>query len=135
MAQEHGEGLLHLVHVIGEPSDETAGLQPVQVPVGQRLHLAKEMIAQVATKPLHHQDRGEQTSESANHANHGQREHLGPRVQHDAKVAAGYSDVDDVPDQSRLPQGRRYFQQHEERSRKRQIPGWPKQPNEGAQRA
>jgi hypothetical protein len=55
-------------------------------------------------------------------------------VQHDAKVAAGYSNVDDVPDQSWLLQGCRYFQQHEKRSRKRQIPGWPEQSNKCAQR-
>ena len=63
-AQQHHDHILHLGHVVGQPRDQLAGLQFVEVAEGERLHLGEERVAQVGAKAL----RGQHGKDGAAHA-------------------------------------------------------------------
>ena len=114
-AQEHGDHLLHLGHIVGEAGDQFAGFQLVQVAEREGLHLPEERLAQIGARILGSQHREDGAAHAPNQADERHHHHPQPAGDDDLQVVFGNADVDDVLHQERLQQIHGHFHDHEQR--------------------
>jgi len=112
-AQHHHQDLLHLSDVVGEPRDELAGAQLIQVGKGKGLDLAIERLTQVIAIALAHEHGEHAVAGAAQHA-HGRQAHHGQAGAGDiGHVQVPEPHIDDVLHQAGLEEVHGHLDHHQ----------------------
>ncbi len=127
-SQEDHDGFLDLNHVVGQPRNQLAGAQPVQIAEGQGLDLPKQRGANVSPGAVGGANRKDGASHTADYPDGGDSEHGKPGSHDHAQVHLRDSHVDDSLQIPRLRQVHGHFEDHEQRRNERLLPVWTEKP-------